>query len=279
MTENPHTILALVIIIAFLAEYLDSSLGMGYGTTLTPVLLLLGYEPLQVVPAVLLSELVTGILAGIIHQGLGNVDLIPRNFKSGSLIAAILDKGVIGSFRNYLPLHLKIVIVISSCSVIGTVAAVFLSLHAPANWLKIYIGAMVLAIGISIFAIGTRERRFAWKRILSLGIIASFNKGLSGGGYGPVVTGGQILAGIQGKNAVAITSLSEGLTCLVGVVLYCLTRETVDWALAPALAAGSVLSVPFAAFTVKYLKTNHLRWVIGVATTILGILTLGNALF
>ena len=110
-------------------------------------------------------------------------------------------------------------------------------------------------------------------------IIASFNKGLSGGGYGPVVTGGQILAGIKGSNAVAITSLSEGLTCLVGVVLYCLTRETVDWTLAPALAVGSVLSVPFAALTVKYLKTNHLRWIIGVATTILGILTLSNALF
>ena len=42
--------------IAFLAEYVDSTLGMGYGTTLTPVLLLMGYEPMQVVPAVLLSN-------------------------------------------------------------------------------------------------------------------------------------------------------------------------------------------------------------------------------
>lgn len=278
MTDNPYILLALVLIIAFLAEYLDSSIGMGYGTTLTPLLLLFGYAPLQVVPAVLLSELVTGILAGVMHQGIGNIELVPRNFNSGNLVAAILDKGVITGFRNYLPLHLKIVIVISSCSIVGTAAAVLLSLQLPSAWLKIYIGAMVLIIGISIFAIGERERKFAWNRILTLGIIASFNKGLSGGGYGPVVTGGQILAGISGRNAVAITSLSEGLTCLVGVVLYCWTRESVDWTLAPSLAVGSVLSVPFAAFTVKYLKTDHLKWIIGAATIILGLLTLGNAI-
>jgi len=29
---------------------------MGYGTTLTPLLLILGFEPLQIVPAVLLSD-------------------------------------------------------------------------------------------------------------------------------------------------------------------------------------------------------------------------------
>jgi hypothetical protein len=29
---------------------------------------------------------------------------------------------------------------------------------------------------------------------------------MSGGGYGPVVTGGQLLSGVNGKNAIAITS-------------------------------------------------------------------------
>ena len=56
-----------IVIIAFFAEYIDSTLGMGYGTTLTPLLILFGFEPLQVVPAVLLSELVTGLLAGFTH--------------------------------------------------------------------------------------------------------------------------------------------------------------------------------------------------------------------
>src|SRR6056297_350792 len=55
-----------IILIAFAAEYTDSTLGMGYGTSLTPILLLLGFSPLEVVPAVLLSELVTGLLIVVV---------------------------------------------------------------------------------------------------------------------------------------------------------------------------------------------------------------------
>ncbi|MBA3064617.1 sulfite exporter TauE/SafE family protein, partial [Candidatus Woesearchaeota archaeon] len=63
-----------IAIIAFFAEYIDSTLGMGYGTILTPLLLLFGFNPLQVVPAVLLSELITGLLAGFTHHKAGNVN-------------------------------------------------------------------------------------------------------------------------------------------------------------------------------------------------------------
>jgi len=45
-----------LVIGAFICEYVDSTLGMGYGTTLTPVLLLVGFAPMQIVPAILLSE-------------------------------------------------------------------------------------------------------------------------------------------------------------------------------------------------------------------------------
>jgi uncharacterized membrane protein YfcA len=44
-----------VVILAFFLEVVDASIGMGYGTLLTPVLLMIGFDPLQVVPAVLVS--------------------------------------------------------------------------------------------------------------------------------------------------------------------------------------------------------------------------------
>ncbi len=37
-----------VISLAFLCEFIDSSMGMGFGTILSPVLLLLGFEALDV---------------------------------------------------------------------------------------------------------------------------------------------------------------------------------------------------------------------------------------
>jgi uncharacterized membrane protein YfcA len=105
--------------------------------------------------------------------------------------------------------------------------------------------------------------------------VAAFNKGISGGGYGPLVTGGQILSGVGSKNAIGITSLAEGLTCFVGVITYlAFTNHTVDWQLAPSLVLGAILSVPLAAYAVKIIPALRLRLIVGLATLILGALTL-----
>jgi len=180
-----------LVVSAFVCEYVDSTLGMGYGTTLTPVFLLMGFKPLQVVPAILLSELVTGLLAAVFHHREGNVNLKPANgeiFKIKSLLSPL---GYIESFKRTVPMHLKVAFLLAACSIIGTVGAVFIAVSIPRFWLKMYIGCLVLAMGLIILVCLKKDFRFSWLRIAVLGLIASFNKGMSGGGYGPVVTGGQ----------------------------------------------------------------------------------------
>jgi len=267
-----------IALIAFLAEYVDSTLGMGYGTTLTPVLLLMGYEPMQVVPAVLLSELFTGLLAGLAHHNAGNADFRPKSVNPGLIIRRIRRLGIANSFRRDIPRDLRVVLVIAACSILGTLTAVFLAVSINKSYLKLYIGVMVLAIGAYILLHRNRQHRFSWKKVAGLGLLASFNKGMSGGGYGPLVTGGQILSGVEGKNAVAITSLAEGLTCVMGFLAYLLTRNIQDWTLFPPLCAGAILSVPLSAYTVKRLKTHCLKLAIGILTTVLGVFTLAKVL-
>lgn len=241
---------------AFICEYIDSSLGMGYGTTLTPVLLLMGYNPLQIVPCVLLSELITGLSAAFFHHKLKN-----SNFKLGAI-------------------DFKIAMVMAGCSILGTLAAVFVALNLSKFYIKLYIGVLVFSMGILILATLKRKFHFSWKKISSLGILAAFNKGISGGGYGPLVTSGQILSGVKSKNAIGITSLAEGLTCLVGVITYlAFTNHTVDWSLSPSLILGAILSVPIAAYTVKRFRGTSLRLVVGVATLLLGSFTLLKLFF
>ncbi len=263
-----------IIIIAFLSEYVDSTLGMGYGTALTPLLLIMGFEPLQVVPAVLLSELITGLLAGFMHHSMGNVDFRPKTISIKKIYESIKKIGIKNSFNKGLPFHLRVVLLIASCSIIGTVSAVFLAISIPKFYLKLYIGVLILVIGIVILVTMNRKYGFSWKKITFLGIVASFNKGMSGGGYGPVVTGGQLISGVEGKNAIGITSLAEGLTCAVGIVVFLLTKSVTNWVLAPYLIMGAVLSVPLSAITVKKMKTDKLRWTIGIFAIILGIITL-----
>lgn len=235
---------------AFFCELVDSSLGMGYGTTLTPVLMIIGFGPLAIIPCVLLSELITGITAGLAHHKAGNV-----NFKRGSI-------------------RLKIALMLATCSIVGAAIAVFLALNIPKLWLKMYIGLIVLGMGVLILLTLNKNYKFSWKKITGLGLIATFNKGMSGGGYGPVVTGGQILSGVNGNNAVGITSLAEGLTCVAGVIVFIVSPESVNWGLTPSLVIGALLSVPFSTSIVKKLPTKTLKIAIGALTLTLGLVTL-----
>lgn len=268
-----------VFIIAFLCEYVDSTLGMGYGTTLTPLLLIMGFRPMQIVPVVLLSELISGILAAVFHHIVGNVDLKPKTFDVPLVFRKLKELGYLETVSSTVPRHLQIALLLAICSIVGTIVAVFVAVNIPKFWLKMYIGVLVLAMGVVILILFKKQLTFSWSKITFLGILASFNKGMSGGGYGPVVTGGQILSGIESKSAIGITSLAEGLTCLVGVITYVLVAKSpIDWRLAPFVCIGAVLSVPLSAISVKKVTATKLKIAIAVITIVLGFYTIANTL-
>jgi len=98
---------AIVFALALIMEYLDDTLGMGFGTGMVPVLLVLGFHPLQVVPVVLISTLITGFLAAGAHWRVGNVD-----FSLGGK-------------------PLKIAALLAGAGLAGTAAAVMLAVSLP----------------------------------------------------------------------------------------------------------------------------------------------------
>ena len=242
-----------VLVLAFACELVDSSLGMGYGTTLTPLLLLLGHEPAEIVPAVLFSEFVTGVLAGILHHEFGNVNL-GRGSRDAHVAA-----------------------VLTSLSLVGVLIGVGIAVTIPSWAVKLYVGCLVLLIGLAILRNHRRVVPFSWVRIGGLGLVAAFNKGVSGGGYGPVVTGGQVLSGIRGRSAIGIASLAEGITSAVGVAAYWLSGASVTWYLAPSLILGAILSVPLSAYIVSRVPVGRLTLLIGSLSTGLGAYTLVRA--
>lgn len=244
-----------IILLAFACELVDSSLGMGYGTTLTPIMLALGYEPIQIVPAVLCSEAITGILAGLFHHELGNVDLRPGS-------------------RDF-----KVALLLTGCSIVGVLIAASLAINLPSWVVKLYIGALVFSLGVYILTNHREAYPFSWWRIGGLGTLAAFNKGISGGGYGPVVTAGQVLSGVKGRNAVGITSLAEGVTSVVGFSIYFFSGAPLDYRMLIALAVGAVLSVPLSAFLVSRFPAGRLTLAIGGFSTCLGGYTLVRMLF
>jgi uncharacterized membrane protein YfcA len=279
MLEISLGVILAIVFLAFFCEYMDSTLGMGYGTTLTPVLLLFGFAPLQIVPAVLLSELITGLLSSFLHNREGNVNFNPNTKNLSLIVPAIKSIGFLESFKRGVPLHLKVALVLFVCGISGSIFAVCLSRIIPAYWVKLYIGIIVVIMGAVILVCLNKEFKFSWKKIGVLGLVASFNKGLTGGGYGPLVVSGQILSGVEGKSAIGITSLAEGLTCIVGVISYLIvSKNSFSWNLATLLIIGALASTPLSAKSVKWLPEKKMKLWIGVFTIILGVVSILNTI-
>lgn len=262
----------LLLLLAFFCEYIDSSMGMGYGTILTPVLLLMGFEPVAVVPAVLLSQAFGGFSASVFHERFGNV-----SFKSGS------D-------------HLKLVAVIVGLGIFATILAAIISVSLPKVAVKTYIGLLVLVMGVILLR--NRIMTFTWKRMVGVGILSAFNKGISGGGFGPVVTGGQVMAGKEHKGAIGVTTLAEAPICITGFLTYLIARtmneftepimeipfsdfiarmfspRMLQWELLLALLLGSVMVAPFGALTTQRLNSRVMKLLLGVLLCVLGLWTL-----
>lgn len=241
--------LVLILLCASL-ELVDSSLGMGYGTSLTPVLIALGYDPIQLVPTVLISELLSGFAAAFFHAEAGNV-----RFIRGSI-------------------HLRAALLLSGFSLLGVFVGVPLALRVSSVTLKRLIGGIIVAAGVYVLVMMRRTSPFRLWRIILLSLVASFNKSMSGGGYGPIMTTGQIMSGIEGRAAVAITSLAEGFTCLAGTVLFLALGKAIAPGLLIPVVIGALLSVPVSARVVRRFSEIAMKRAIAGVTITLGLFTL-----
>ena len=70
------------------------------------------------------------------------------------------------------------------------------------------------------------------------------------------------MSGVPEKNTVSITSLVEGLACLVGFILYQIAHSGMNVMMTVALVSGAILSTPAATRTVRVLPDKFFdgRW-------------------
>jgi len=259
----------LIMTFAFICELIDSSLGMLYGTILSPVLIIMGYDPLVVVPSILFSQAIGGIIASIVHHRLKNVDFTIKE----DIMERLSDLGYIEAFRRSTTRDLKVVFVVTCFGILSTIIAVLISISIPKVALKTYIGVLVLAMGIILLL---RSRfNFSWRKILGIGILSAFNKGISGGGFGPVVTAGQLVSGRGSKESIGATTLSEAPICITGFLTYLIRNGLSTWNLVLVLTAGAIVGAIIGPhITTKFKSEKKLRLGLGILVTLLGIWTL-----
>lgn len=244
--------LLVLVALAFVAGFLDTVLGMGYGTVLGPLLLAMGYRLPEVVPTLLVSQALAGFVGARFHHANGNAC-----FRRNSV-------------------HSKVALMLVVAGLAGGVGGPWLAQQVGERVVRAYMAVMIVALGV-LLLIGRTSQGFSWGRVMALGALASVNKGLTGGCYGPLLAGGQMVSGLDPKAAVAITNLAEAVVSLAAVAGYTWWFPgSRRWELLLAVTGGALLAVPLGTRIVGQASSARLRrWVAG-ATVCLGLVALSS---
>ena len=236
-----------VALLAFFSELLSSVFGGGYGTILAPALVLMGYDLSLAVPSTLISQLTSSILLALLYHRLG---IIKIGLKTEDM---------------------KIAGILASCGLIGIAIATLALISLPEVAKNTYVGLVVLAVGIFVLIKrNSHTVRPSLKKIVVVGILSAFNKGLSGGGYGPLVSGGQVASGASTKSAIGRTLLAETVICTNAILMYLWLEVPLDWGLVLAATLGSLLTVPLSAYLVNRASDRALKLGMGLIISGLG---------
>ena len=232
-------------VLAFACELIDASLGMMYGTLLSPLLIAFGYNPLLVIPSILISQAAGGGVATVRHHkfGSGNFNGLTRDTK---IALAVIIPGLAACFLG-----------------------VLVALSVPGFYLKLYIGIVVVVMGI--LCIRPRKYGFGWWKISLIGFVSGFNKAFSGGGFGPVTSTGKILGGVSSKVSIATTTYAEVPICLASFVFWIILNGGIDWVFPVILVIGSTIGGFVGPIITHKLKTERLRFLVGVLAVGCGI--------
>jgi uncharacterized membrane protein YfcA len=234
----------LLVFIAFLTAVIDIIFGMGFGLTMTPILLFLNYTPKEIVPALLLSSLVGNILSSYFNHRLGNADFSP----GGRLFKLVMVIGIVG--------------------MLGSIIGAVVNTGVSNFYLGLYIGSLITGSGLFLLLNKTMSTGFSWAKIVLLSLFGSFNKGISGSGFG------MLYMKIKEKEAVSVQSFAELFVSLVGFITFIVSGAIVNWDLTLSLFVGVAASAPVASFIVNKSGEGTLRSAIAIVTIILGVATL-----
>ena len=242
--------LFLVALIAFSSGLVSSVFGGGYGTILTPALVLLGYEREVVVPCTLISQLISGLFLVALHHKLGTIRI---------------GKG---------SEDVRVASVLAACGLAGLAIAALALLALPGDIVDTYVGVMVFAVGLVVLLKRNAKARengpSELKKLVAIGVLSAFNKGLSGGGYGPLLSGGQVAVGARARSAIGRTTIMNIIVCLGGTLLYAILGFDLDIWLVLAATVGLSLMTPLSAYTVKRAGEKKLKMGMGLVITALG---------
>jgi hypothetical protein len=223
------------------AQFVDGTLGMGFGVTSATLLTVLGYSAVAASAGTHAAKVGTCFASGVSHWREGNVDW-----------RVLIAVGVPGAFGAF----------------IGAVVLTNVAIDGARVWMA----AILFLLGISIiarFGFGKSllpEMRLRTRNLWPIGLFGGFVDATGGGGWGPVATPSlmtvtrhaphRIVGTVSASEFLVAVSASMGF--LVGA-----SESDVPWLAVLGLIIGGVIMAPFAARFARRAPTRPLGVAVG----------------
>ena len=243
VSTKPHTELLVFdttlwqfILVGFLAQLVDGTLGMAYGVSCSTLLLNFGVAPKVATAAVHTAEVFTTGVSGLSHLKFGNIDK--------KLFLRIVITGVLGAM----------------------IGAYLISAVLDGKLIKPYITTYLLVLGIVILIKGIRnkskpESTIKYAEVLAL--FGGFFDAIGGGGWGPIVTSNLINQGKNPRETIGTVNTAEFFVAFFGTGIFLFFVGIESWKTVLGLIIGGVLAAPIGAYFASKVNKKTMMILIG----------------
>ncbi|TAF66479.1 MAG: sulfite exporter TauE/SafE family protein [Cytophagales bacterium] len=259
--QTPHSLFdhlneqfLLYIMVGFLAQLVDGTMGMAYGVSCNTLLLSLGVPPVIASAGVHTAEVFTTGVSGLSHLYAKNVER--------RLLLFLVVFGVLGAFLG-----------------VFLLANVF-----SGDFIKPYIALYLAGIGIFIVyksyrPVGKEKEEISARRIGFWGFTGGLLDAIGGGGWGPVVVSNLLKNPKDPHIIIGTVNTAEFFVTLCSGMAFLFFVGFSSSPILLGLIVGGVLAAPLGALLLRYIKAAYLMRLVGILLSITSLIVIYKSLW
>lgn len=226
----------LMLLTGFLAQMVDGSMGLGYGTISTTFLLAYGVPPAIVSSRVHSARVFSSGVSGYSHHRFGNINK--------KLFRALVIPGSIGA-------------------ILGAALAFYGQKYA--TWVKVPLSIYTVYLGYYILrkAFAKRDPKNKVKRAGWLASVGGFMDAFAGGGWGTLVTSTLISKRRNPRYVIGSVCLAEFFVVLASSITFFILLKSIPLLDVAGMILGGVIAAPIAARLVGKLPIKAMFIAVG----------------
>jgi siroheme synthase-like protein len=247
---NTKTFL-MMLLTGFLAQMVDGSLGMGYGTISTTFLLAIGVNPAIVSSRVHSARVFSSGVSGYSHHRFGNINK--------KLFKALVVPGIFGA-------------------ILGASLAFFAQKYS--SWVRLPLSIYTLYLGYFILrkAFGKTKYNQKVKRAGWLATAGGFMDSFAGGGWGTLVTSTLMSKRRSPRYVIGSVCLAEFFVVFVSSITFFVLLRSIPIVDVAGLIAGGLVAAPIAARLVGKVPIKAMFIAVGALVILTSCNTFWNAI-